>query len=61
MTNRVKQISIDVIVDESVDGIILAKEIADCLEKNGYNVSGADFSEDLTEEYKDYLKNEEVG
>lgn len=50
---RVKQISFDVLVDESVDGMNLADEVADFLEVNGYRILGAGFQEDMTEIYED--------
>lgn len=49
---RVKQISFDIIVDDDVDGMNLADEVADFLEANGYRILGAGFQEDLTEVYK---------
>lgn len=48
---RVKQISFDVLVNENIDGCDIAEEIADFLEVNGYRVLGADFQDDMTEEY----------
>lgn len=53
---RIKQISLDIAVDETVDGVELAEEIANCLEENGYYIAGSAFTEDLTKEYKDYLE-----
>ena len=50
---RIKQISFDVIVNENVDGYDLAEEIADFLSKNGYDVLGSSFQEDMTDLYKD--------
>lgn len=52
MANRVKQISIDIVVGEKVDGVELSEEILYCLEENGYNVVGVQFNDDLTEIYK---------
>lgn len=49
---KVKQISFDILVDESVDGMNLADEVADFLEANDYRVLGAGFQEDMTEIYK---------
>lgn len=49
---RVKQISLDILVDENVDGCELAEMIADFLEKNRYTILGAGFQEDMTDVYK---------
>jgi hypothetical protein len=52
---RVKQISLDVLVDENTDGDQLAEEIKNFLEVNGYNILGAALAEDLTDRYaKEY-------
>lgn len=54
---RVKQISIDILVDEDKDGCVLAEQIAKNLEAEGNIVLGASFQDDLTELYKrDYLE-----
>lgn len=54
MANRVKQISIDIIVDENINGVNLAYEVEEYL-KQKYNVVGVQFNDDLTEIYeKDY-------
>lgn len=50
---RVKQISLDIEVDESIDGNRLAEEVAEFLESR-YIVYGSCFLEDMTEEYKEY-------
>lgn len=50
--NRVKQISLDILVNESVDGEKLAKEIENKLENNNYIVLGSMFNEDITEAYE---------
>ena len=49
---RVKQISLDILVDDETDGCDLAEAISYCLAENGYNVLGAAFQEDMTEVYK---------
>ena len=49
---RVKQISIDILVDEDKDGCVLAEQIARDLENEGNIVLGASFQDDLTELYK---------
>ena len=49
---RVKQISFDILVDEGVDGMNLADEVADFLEANGYRILGTGFQEDVTEFYE---------
>lgn len=52
---RVKQISIDILVDEDMDGCVLAEQIAKDLEAQGNIVLGTSFQEDLTELYqRDY-------
>ena len=49
---RVKQISVDILVDEEKDGFVLAEHIAKDLEVEGNIVLGASFQDDLTELYK---------
>ncbi len=49
---RVKQIYIDILVDEDKDGCVLAEEIARDLENEGNVILGSSFQEDLTEVYK---------
>lgn len=51
---KVKQISIDIMVDENVYGCELAEQIAKDLENEGHMVLGSAFQEDMTEEYKLY-------
>ena len=51
---RVKQISVDIMVDGKVDGCELAEQIAKDLENEGHIVLGSAFQEDMTEEYKLY-------
>ena len=54
---RVKQISVDILVDENVDGCKLAEQIAKDLENEGHIILGSAFQEDITEAYKkDYLE-----
>ena len=50
---RVVQISIDIMVDDTVNGDSLAEEIAVVLENRQFDVLGACFSADLTEEYRE--------
>ena len=50
---RVVQISLDILMDENVDGCNFAEEVADFLEANEYKVLGAGFQEDMTDVYKD--------
>ena len=47
---RVKQISIDILVDDSIDGFNLAGEVDNAL-KGQFIVLGCGFTEDLTEVY----------
>ena len=49
---RVKQISVDIMVDGNVDGCELAEKIAKDLENEGHIVLGSAFQEDMTELYK---------
>ena len=49
---KVKQISVDILVDEDKDGCVLAEQIAKNLEAEGNIVLGASFQDDLTELYK---------
>ena len=50
---EVKQIGLDILVDENINGSNLAEEVAHFLEENGYTVLGAMFHEDLTDVYRD--------
>ena len=52
---RVKQISLDVLVDAAIDGNDLSEEIAEALESLGFIVLGSDFQDDLTDAYKEYF------
>lgn len=57
MAKRVKQISVDILVDEHADGCVLAEIIARDLEEAGNVFLGSCFIDDLTETYeKDYLE-----
>lgn len=57
MAKRVKQISVDILVDEHADGCVLAEIVARDLEEAGNVVLGSCFIDDLTETYeKDYLE-----
>jgi hypothetical protein len=50
---RVKQISLDILVDDTVDGETLAYAVADVLELKQYNVVGYGFQGDLTKVYEE--------
>lgn len=54
MKKRVKQISVDIMVDENIDGCELAEQIYKDLESKGYIVLGSAFQEDMTDQYKLY-------
>lgn len=54
---KVKQISVDILVDDTYDGVFLADDVAMALEDVGFNVVGYGFNEDLTEDYMDYSPN----
>lgn len=57
MAKRVKQISVDILVDEHADGCVLAEIVARDLEEAGNVVLGSCFIDDLTETYeKDYFE-----
>lgn len=49
---KVKQISVDIMVDGNIDGCELAEQIARDLENEGNIVLGSSFQDDLTELYK---------
>lgn len=49
---KVKQISIDILVDEFSDGCALAEIVARDLESQGNTVLGSAFQADITQEYK---------
>lgn len=49
---RVKQISIDILVDDDKDGCVLAEQIAKDLEAEGNIILGSSFQDDLTETYR---------
>lgn len=51
---RVKQISVDIMVDGNIDGCEFAEQIAKDLKNEGHIVLGSSFQEDMTEEYKLY-------
>ena len=55
MTNkkRVLQISLDILVGPKCDGMELADDVADELERRGFRVVGAGFQEDMTELYEE--------
>ena len=52
---RVKQISLDILVDAEVDGNDLSEEIAQALEGLSFVVLGSDFNDDLTDAYNEYF------
>jgi hypothetical protein len=52
---RVKRISMDVLVDDTVDGVDLADEIADAMEEMQFVVIGCGFDDDLTEDYEEHF------
>lgn len=54
MSKRVLQVSLDILIDESIDGEDLAKAIRTELEEHGLGLTvlGAGYQYDLTEEYK---------
>ena len=51
---RVKQISIDILVDDTYDGVYLADDVAMALEDDGFAIVAYGFNEDLTEDYMEY-------
>ena len=51
---RVKQISLDILVDDDVDGMNLADEVADYLEERQFVVLGCGFQDDITETYMEH-------
>lgn len=48
---RVKQISLDVVVGSETDGEKLANQVKEELERRGYTIFGVGFNADLTKEY----------
>lgn len=50
---RVKQISIDILVGDTVDGCKLAEDVANILEENQLIILGSSFQDDITEAYKE--------
>ena len=50
---RVLQISLDILVGPECNGMELADDVADELERRGFRVVGAGFQEDMTETYED--------
>ena len=48
---RVKQISLDVVVGPETDGEELAEQVKEELERRGYTIFGVGFNADLTKEY----------
>lgn len=54
---RVIQISLDIIVGSECDGMELADNVADELNRRGFRVIGAGFQEDMTEIYQEQYAN----
>lgn len=54
---RILQISLDIVVGCKCDGMELADDVADELERRGFRVVGAGFQEDMTEIYKEQYSN----
>jgi hypothetical protein len=52
---KVKQVSFDILVDDTVDGYNLAEQITDILKASGYEILGADFKEDVSEFYENKI------
>lgn len=50
---RVKSISLDIVVGDECDGMELADDVADELERRGFRVVGAGFQDDLTDIYEE--------
>lgn len=50
--SRVLQISLDIVVGCECDGIELANDVRDELNRRGFTILGADFQEDMTEIYE---------
>jgi hypothetical protein len=51
---RVIQISLDIVVGRKCDGMELADDIRDELNRRGFTVIGAGFQEDMTECYQEH-------
>ncbi len=51
---RVVQISLDIVVSCECDGVELADDVAEELERRGFRVVGAGFQEDMTDEYTEH-------
>ena len=49
---KVKQISLDILVDEDVDGNILSEKVEKELEAYGYTILGSMYQDDFTEIYE---------
>ena len=52
--SKIKQISLDILVGDEIDGMKLADLIMEELNRRGYTVVGAGFQEDMTEIYEEY-------
>jgi len=50
---RVVQINLDIVVGYKCDGIELAEDVAEELNRRGFTVIGAGFQEDMTEFYEE--------
>lgn len=51
---RIKQISLDILVEPDIDGMKLSDEVAEALENLGFTILGAGFQEDMTEIYEEF-------
>lgn len=51
---KVKQISLDILVDDNVDGVNLADEVVRMLGNMQFDIVAYVFNEDLTEDYMEY-------
>ena len=51
---RVVQISLDIVVGGTCDGIELAEDVEEELNRRGFTVIGAGFQEDMTEFYEEH-------
>ena len=52
---RVKRISMDILVEDTVDGVDLADKIADAMEEMQFIVLGCCFDDDLTKDYEEHF------
>ena len=54
---RVIQISLDIVVGHECDGMELADDVADELNRRGFKVVGAGFQDDMTDCYEENYPN----